>query len=204
MLDHPLQDWSFRALGESLLPVVATPDGSAVVLIGDIREENEAPSLLDLIGLPVRALGSFDLLKIGIGGDTILNSTLPFEPKPVTRAWQDWLREAFSGSYAGAAEAREAITFPEFLPPVRQIVAGQDGTVWLLRELREDRADLWEIYDERGDLTGSVLITDGRSAPRPWSPRLQVLRATLDEVWGTKLDDLDAPTIHRYRIVKSC
>jgi hypothetical protein len=201
--DHPLQDWSFRALGESILPVVATPDGKAVVLIGDIREEKAAPSLRTFGGLLGKPMASFDLLKIAITGDTVLKATLEFEPRP-TEPLQDWLRDSFAGVIGGDFGR------PSQAPPVPRPVAEQmraearAAITWLLRELREDRADLWEIYDTNGNLAGSVMITEGRSDRRPWGPRVEVLRATREEMWGATLDDLDVPTIHRYRIRRAC
>jgi hypothetical protein len=228
-LDHPLQGMGNPLTPgiESLLPVVVTRDYRAVILIGSIKTQEAAPTLRNLGGLLATPAMTFQLLRIAIDGDTLLNTAIEYEPQPVSASMRDWLRENFAAQRAGdfsgrrdprnpipppssavreqrRAEAREAITFPEFLPPVRHILAGEDGTIWLLRELREDREDHWEVYTERGQLQGTVVISAGRSAAFPWSPRVRLLRATRDEVWGTTLDDLDVPTIHRYRIDKAC
>ena len=87
---------------------------------------------------------------------------------------------------------------------MRQVVAGTDGTIWLLRELREDRVDVWEIRDAEGALEGTVEIADGRGSYQPWSPRLAVALASRDEVWGTTYGELDVPYIHRYHIDRTC
>ncbi len=47
--------------------------------------------------------------------------------------------------------ARDAITFPEYHPPVRRILAGRDGSIWLLREAWPRDASFWEVYDEEGN-----------------------------------------------------
>ena len=96
----------------------------------------------------------------------------------------------------------DLITFPEHHPPVRKIVAGDDGSIWLLRESSPSPADLWEIYGEDGRLEGSVRIT-GAVGAIPWNPRLEIFRATRTEVWGMTTDDLEVPYIHRYRVVRS-
>jgi hypothetical protein len=203
--DHPLTAW----IEAAWLPVTVTPDRSAVMLIGEVRDEQRP--------------ATFELLELAITGDTLLAKTLPYEPQPVTDDERKWLTDGFASYIAGdymdsegfpmsdaqrerrRSEAREAITFPEHHPPVRRIVAGQDGTIWLLRELAlPDLVDRWEAYSANGDLLGTVLIDDGRSSRVPWEPRLNVLRATRDEIWATTLDELDVPYIHRYRVVSSC
>jgi len=208
LVEHPLHDWH----DISWLPVTAFPDGGSVVLIGNVRSGGDR--------------NSFDLLRIGIDGDTLLRRTIPYDARPVTRGQRDRLTEEFAARHAGEftpsqgqgapgppdqramerrrQEAREAISFPEHHPPVRQIVAGHDGTIWLLRELNEDRVDRWEIFDKEGDRIGSLRVEEGRSSQIPWRPRIRLLRATREEVWGTSLGEYDVPYVHRYRVVDTC
>ena len=198
MISHPLGPW----WGESGLPVTATPDGSTVVLIGEVREDRED--------------ASFDLLKIRFDGDTLLHSAIPYEPRPITRAEASLQRERMANRLARGGSpwdtsnperkrriGRELITFPEYYPPVRRIVAGGDGSIWLLREAWPDPADAWEIYGEDGDLEGSVRI-EGPSDHEDWDPRLRILRVGRTEVWATKLGEFDVPYVHRYRVNRSC
>jgi hypothetical protein len=172
----------------------------------------------------VGSQGSFDLLEIGIRGDTILKQPIAYEGRPITRADQEWLRDGFGRRMAGEFNsgpkspfvksdaqiererqaAMDAIIFPEFFPPVRRVGGGHDGTIWVLRELRPDRADLWEIYDGSGRLEGSILIEEGRGEAVPWGLRMQLLRATRDELWGMTMDELDVPTVRRYRVKRTC
>ena len=203
MLPHPLTP----ASGESWLPVVATHNGSSVVFIGDVREDDEDPT--------------FDLLKLGIDGDTLLHRPVPYVPLPVTRDERELIRERFAAGRAGdftperlrrplsdgEAErrrriARDLITFPKWHPPARTIVAGSDGSIWLRREAWPHPADLWEVYDEEGRLEGTVRIEELR--PGAANSRLQVFRVSRSEVWGQTLDELDVPYIHRYRVRRSC
>ncbi len=123
----------------------------------EVRAEDEQPT--------------FDLLRIGIAGDTLLHRAVPYVPLPVTSDEREVIREWFAAGRAGDrtpdrlrppwgirdAErrrriAREAITFPETHPPVRRILAGRDGSVWLLREAWPRAASLWEVHDQAGNL----------------------------------------------------
>lgn len=198
MLSHPLGPWS----GESWLPVAATPDGSAVVLIGEVRDDRED--------------ASFDLLRIRFDGDTLLRRAVPYEPRPITRDEQSLQRERMAGRLARGGSpwdtsdperkrriGRELISFPERYPPVRRIVAGGDGSMWLLREAWPDPADVWEIYDEDGRLEGSVRIEEPAD-PEDWDPRLRILRASRTEIWATTRGAFDIPYVHRYRVDRAC
>lgn len=205
---HPLKDLPPLGLREYLTAL--RPDGSAVVRIDNVREDGTPPT--------------FDILVISIHGDTILHRAVEYEPREVTSAMERRLADEVAGWVAGdynptgpgwlvLSEAtrerrrravRSAFRVPEHLPPVRQVVAGTDGTIWLLRELREDRVDVWKIRDADGKLEGTVEVADGRGSIKPWSPRLAIALPSRDEVWGTTYDDHDVPYIHRYRVNRTC
>ena len=201
---HPLRDLPPLGLGEYLTAV--KPDGSAVVRIGNVHEDATPPT--------------FDLLVISIRGDTLLRRTVEYEPREVTRAMERRLADEYAGWRAGdytrsseltettrersRRAARRVFWVPEYLPPVRQVVAGTDGTFWLLREMRQDRVDMWEIYDSAGELEGTVEIGHGRSSLVPWDPRLAVALASRNEVWGATYDDYGIPYIHRYLVDRTC
>ena len=99
--------------------------------------------------------------------------------------------------------ARAAITFPEYHPPVRDVVAGADGTIWLLRELQMDGIDRWEVYDAGGNLLQHVHIQAPPTSV-PWYSGFKMLRATRSEVWGMTKDALDVQTVRRYRLRNPC
>ena len=201
--EHPLREIPPLGLGE--YRTALKPDGSAVVKIGKVRED-ATPA-------------TFDLLVISIRGDTLLHRSVEYEPREVTRAMERRLADEYSRLRAGDHQPSSAafertrraalrvFWVPEYHPPVRQVVAGTDGTIWLLREMRQDRVDVWEVYDSDGALEGTVEIGHGRSSAvpwAPWAPRLAVALASRDEVWGATYDDLDVPYIHRYRVHRTC
>ena len=201
---HPLRDLPPLGLGEYLTAV--TPDGSAVVRIGEVHKDATPPT--------------FDLLVISVRGDTLLQRSVEYEPREVSGAMERRLEEEYAGWRAGEYTRRSELTettlerrrraargvfwVPEHLPPVRQVVAGTDGTIWLLREMREDRVDVWEVYDSSGTLEGTVEIGQGRSSLVPWDPRLAVALASRDEVWGATSDDYGIKYIHRYLVDRTC
>jgi hypothetical protein len=200
---HPLR----IAVGAAMLPGLAvTPDGSAVIQVSTRPGQQT----------------SFDLIKLSITGDTLWRRPVSYDPKPVTRAQSSQLRAAFGQRMSWQdprsplpmspivleqrrRQAEEAISFPDFHPPVRQVVAGHDGSVWLLREMQPDSADRWEQYSSDGTLEGFVEIRQGKSSDViPWAPRLHVLRASRNELWGTTVDDLGVTYLHRYQVRRTC
>ena len=204
---HPLNDLPPVGLNEYLTALRS--DGSTVVQIGRVQEGGTPPT--------------FDILAISISGDTLLKRTVEYEPREVSSAIEDRLADGFAAAIVGdhispslrppmsetmrerqRRAVRSAFWVPEYHPPIRQVVAGTDGTIWLLRELREDRVDVWEIYDSEGTLEGTVEIDQGRTSAVPWFPRLGIAIATRDEIWGTTFDELEVPYIHRYRVDRTC
>ena len=177
-------------------------DGSAVVFLGEVRDRDQE--------------ASFDLLKIGFTGDTLLHRTIPYERRPIARLEESLQRDAFAAQMGGSATpwdssdpdrkrriARDLMTFPEYYPPVRRIVAGDDGTIWLLRDAWPSTADVWEVYGKDGSLEGSVQIA-GPTDHATWDPRLQIFRASRSQVWGMTLGEFDIPYVHRYTIDRGC
>lgn len=172
-------------LGAGLLPPFAVaPDGSALLLLGDVRASGPR--------------GSFEVLKLSLEGDTILRRDVEYVPRRIGPAEREQIHQAFAEYVEDPRLPRSALDFPEAYPPVRQLVAGNDGSLWLLRELDltggEDR---WEVE-------GFVRITGVPSCPLPWEPRMTILRATWEEIWGTSRDDLGVPYIHRFRVDRRC
>ena len=173
-----------------------------MVLIGEVREDRDD--------------ASFDLLKIRFDGDTLLHRAIPYKPQPITRAEASLQRERMADRLARGGSpwdtsnperkrriGRELIRFPEHYPPVRRILAGDDGSIWLLREAWPAPADVWEIYGADGELEGSVRI-EGAPDHEDWELRLRILRASRNEVWATTRGEFGVPYVHRYRVDRSC
>ncbi len=195
------------------LTFAVAADGSFILSVGAVQDAGSDPH--------------FELLKIGIAGDTLVSRRIPYEPRRITRDDRAWLTKEFGNAQAGEYDvdsgsspfgrrdeaarerdrrtAEQAIRFPDTFPPVRRILAGTDGSIWLLRELDLPALrDRWQIYSADGTLEGEIVLEAGRSGPLPWEPRLHVLRASREEVWGVTLGDFDEPYIHEYRVGSTC
>lgn len=186
------EGFALHPLGRgSVPPVDVTPDGSAVLLLGEIREASQQ--------------ASFDVLKLSLQGDTVLRRVVAYEPKRISGAERGAIRGAFAEHVGDPRLSASDVAFPEYFPPVRQIVAGHDGSIWLLRELDlAGQVDRWEVYGPDGEYEGAVRIGEAQAGPLPWLPRMTILRATREEIWGTSVDDLEVPYIHRFRVDRSC
>lgn len=204
--EHPMWELlpgsSFAELEQNIVA-----DRSAVVLLGRVDP------------------ASFEGIRIALSGDTLSRWSVAYDPIPVSRTHAAWLGDQFASAMAGdftegrpgwftaspasrnrmRAAVEENFWTPRYHPPVRQIIAGADDTIWLLRELLEPGgADRWEVYGYDGGLQGRVRIGEGRSQFSPWAPRMRVLRASRDDVWGTTIDEYDVPYIHRWGVSNSC
>jgi hypothetical protein len=180
---------------------------------------------------------SYQVSRLTFDGDTLFSRSFPYDPVPVDPAAADslidsWVSRLVESGYRGAPGARQAeewaradLFVPAHTPPVRQLVVGRDGTIWLrLVEpaprgaaatggaaggtAREDAvgtagdpaADTAR-EDDADAAHWLVLDRDGRPLARVVLPRgLSVRVADRDRVWGTEFDELDVPYIVRYGV----
>lgn len=78
---------------------------------------------------------------------------------------------------------------PEYLPPIRHVLAGRDGTIWLERWTL-DPAPRWDVLDDRGDSLMTVTLPVGAD--------LRV--ADRQHIWVIERDADDVPSVVRYRL----
>lgn len=86
---------------------------------------------------------------------------------------------------------RGALYRPRYVPPVTGLTVGRDGTVWLRREETGAAAVAWDVLDAAGRRVARVALPTG----------LEVLYADRTQVWGVERDELDVPTLVRFRVV---
>ena len=192
--------------------VTPTPDGRSVLFVGSVAPEAAEPH--------------FTILGVDLSGDTTLSLSVAYEPRRVSRREAEWLRDNFAAWHAGdfnppgssryrtfsegtreraRALARASLSLPEYHPPVREIVAGHDGTIWVLRELAwPELVDRWDVFDGDGRSIGSLRVSTGKYAFEPWAPRMKLLRATRAEVWATTWGEFDEAYLHRFRVQGGC
>lgn len=81
-----------------------------------------------------------------------------------------------------------ALYLPEYQPPIRSIVIGKDGSLWLERELDRAQSQKWTVVRKDGRIYGDVAL------PR----RARVLTADTKHVYVLEADELDVPVVVRY------
>lgn len=151
---------------------------------------------------------AFTVTRIALEGDTVWHRSFPYEAIPLTDARFDSAVDRQATSLHGfmsqrddaltldkvRADLREATYRPDIEPPLRSMVVGRDGSVWLQRARAPEMgvAEWW------------VLDADGRPEGRVYAPEgTRVLAVDRSYVWGVELDELDVSYIVRYRIARS-
>ncbi len=146
--------------------------------------------------------------RIDFYGDTIFAAGVPYEPVPlpserIDAHVHDLAQRIEPGFFEGTTRAayeramREATYAPAYVPPVREMIVGRDGSVWLRRfepveSQTDDRLNEWWVLDAGGiPLARALTPTE-----------LRVMLVDSDAVWGVELDELDVPYIVEYRWVK--
>jgi len=142
-------------------------------------------------------------------GDDAAVHTLRFPPRPVSRQVRDSILDAGVTAIAALAERLRAQGIPEgsfrasitrdevarevylptHYPPVRRILAGGDGSIWLVRTEGTERGP-WLVLGDDGAPAFQLHLPDGVT------PRF----ATADAVWGTSRDDFDIPYVIRWNV----
>jgi hypothetical protein len=148
--------------------------------------------------------GEFSIARFNENRDTIYRLRVEYPPVAVPASLIDSLATARTGAGNGAgvpshgpplppgyaAHLREALSSYRYFPPVYRATLGADGEVWLeLTPYGADTAD-WMLVDGDGRPRGIVRLP--KHATVRWSAG--------DLVWVTELDELDVPTLVRYRI----
>lgn len=176
-----LQPWDDSPL------LAAAPDGSAIVLV-----ERPAAARGDE--------GFFRVTRLDARGDTVYSRRFRYVPIPVPSGWAGrWTADMAgriarpgSGLQPGevAAAMSRGLYVPGFMPPITDVVAGRDGSVWIRRE-QPGATATWHVLNSRGLIEANVRMPGN----------LQVAEARRTNVWGVMHDSLDVPYIHRYRVV---
>lgn len=138
---------------------------------------------------------SYQLTATNESGAVLFKRSYPFAPVPVPKsaldssnAYREKLYERAGPVYAAfARKLAPATTFP----PVRRIVSGRDGTIWL--EERVPRAGhFWRILDQKGAVVGTLTLPDD----------ISMQAADMQAVWGYETDADGLQGIVRYRLTR--
>jgi hypothetical protein len=99
-----------------------------------------------------------NLVVHDLRGGTSRNIAIPYIPARIAKAVIDSVLAVFPP--VGEATLRAALSLPEFWPPARAVVVGDDGTVWLERQ-GEFPSCTWTRIGARGEVTGVVTVPAG-------------------------------------------
>ena len=87
-------------------------------------------------------------------------------------------------------DGRTAIPAPRFHPPVSEVLAGRDGTIWLRREeLGRDTVE-WHVFSQSVQPVAKLFLPGG----------FTVRRAQSDRIWGVEEDSMDVPFVRVYDV----
>jgi len=140
---------------------------------------------------------TYQVLRIGLNGDTLDAMALAYGPVPLLGAQidsialamaQGWAERMNAAVPAVAAEIKDQVVWPAYQPPVTKVLCGSDGSVWLRRELVGAPSARWDILDEDLAPIGWVKLPLG----------FDVKVVARDRVYGVELDDFDVPSVVRF------
>lgn len=135
-----------------------SPGGEAVFIVQRSVTEDRPPR--------------FTLTKLGIAGDTVFSNDYPYTPQSlndevVNAAVTELINvivenvRVVKREDLSAASIRRDLELPQFLPPITDVVAGNDGTVWLKREKSFGETDEWLIIQPSGSQGPTVHAPPG-------------------------------------------
>jgi hypothetical protein len=145
----------------------------------------------------------FRLTRIDLAGDTTFSLPYAYDPIPVPGERVDSAVDAmakglhgFVGERTGTTLSQwqgwvgEAMYRPAHYPPISQLLAGRDGTIWLGVNPPPASGPEWLVLDENGVPLARVGTPSG----------FRLLLADRAALWGVEQDELGVDYIVRYRL----
>lgn len=153
--------------------------------------------------------GSFTVTRFGLSGDTLYSRTFHYRPVRYSATELDSIaaraargepggmvpyspirRAAPAGWEAAARSLRDAMSFPEFKPPIENVWVAQDEALWLRLSSEDESTARWVVLDARGRPRGDIVLAS----------KIRILWSRGDVFWGVEPDQLDVPWLVRFRI----
>ena len=85
---------------------------------------------------------------------------------------------------------RSRLYFPRNLPPVKTVIAGNDGSIWIQRETPRRGVSRWDVLNQKGEMLGQVVVPGAGS----------VVAADRERLWTWDLRPDGTIMVIRYRI----
>jgi hypothetical protein len=91
-----------------------------------------------------------------------------------------------------SAQIRNGLALPDHVPPVSQVLHGNDGSIWISGPTTATNRWDWSVYDSSGRLVGRMQHPGKRF----------VAYADLSNVYAVELDDDGIPWMVRFRVTR--
>ena len=124
-------------------------------------------------------VASFTVTRTTLAGDTVYHRRFTYEPKAFSPAYVDSLMDA-----------RADLDLPDFQSPVSDAQHGDDGTLWLRREVDSGPSHDWIILSPDGRPRGQVELPGNTS----------IRWVGGDIIYAVERDDFDVPWLVKYRV----
>lgn len=153
--------------------------------------DNVAPDGSAYGYVAVERSGSYRLVVVASGGDTLVARSMVYTPTGITSRVVDSVVESRTRNVPAQRPAWRTIRFPDAYPPIATVLIGRDGTIWLERYAIEgDR--VWTVLDARGNEVGRVAVPRAR----------RILVVSREAVWVTDADEDGLQSIVRYGVAR--
>jgi hypothetical protein len=155
-----------------------SPGGAAIAIARAVIDGPEA--------------GRFSVTAMRPDGDTIYTRDYPFDLVPIPESVADSTVEARLEALPFPPELAKAFReapIPEFFPPLRELIIGDDGMVWVrFRDTETGRP--YRVIDPAGEPLGDVVLDLSRT----------VVAADGSTVWMLERDENDVQSVIRFRL----
>ncbi len=125
------------------------------------------------------AAASLTKLGPGVGGG-----------RPLSAGAAASSQAAVDTTASSRAAIRQAMSFPDFQPPVHSVFIGVDASIWLRREEASGQTQRWLLLDPQGNPRGHVNLP--KNVRPMWSSG--------DTLWGVQPDTDEVPWMVKFRI----
>jgi hypothetical protein len=173
-------DWLYRHVGATPYSVIVPNPFND----GSLFDSDSRGHTLVVVNRQVTRRTRFEVASLDSAGRRRWSRQFSYSPQPIESAVKD--------SVVRNREIGAIAIFPQHMPAVSRVVAGEDGTIWVRRE----------ELGNNGRSEWNVMASDGRMAGRFNAPkRMQIHVATADHILAVTEDENDAQLVVRYVVV---
>ena len=168
------------------LMLATADDATSIVRVTTLKEKG-------------REIERVRILKVSTSGDTLWRRDLSFQGRPLRPSDVQNAVDSIARSTRNIGGAvlvpnrkmiEDSILRPAVWPPVKSLVIGVDGTIWLQQGLSSTQENRYWRLSPTGTYEETVVLPAG----------FALQGASRSNVWGWRTDDDGLPLIERYRL----